>query len=131
MKTIYNYQIPRQSATLLATIQTPVQSHVHSTLSSPPLLSFQSQEQEPLQVSSPRYPPPEWYNSRDLNISSQIYSMPRQLNLTYQRETKQANTEKKGIFYNFWGSNNMSIVFASQISCKIQDLKRILWKRNS
>ena len=45
-----------QSSIPLATIQVPVQFHVHDTLLSSSLGSFQSQEQTPLQVSSPRYP---------------------------------------------------------------------------
>ena len=42
-----------QIATPLVSIQALVQSHVHKTLSSLPLDSFQLQEQTLLQVSSP------------------------------------------------------------------------------
>ena len=51
-----------QSATPLVNIQEPVQLHMHSTLSSPYLCSFQSQQQTLLQVSSPRYSSLGWYN---------------------------------------------------------------------
>ena len=68
-KTIYNYQMQAQSATLLVTIQAPVQSRMHNTMSLPPLCSFQSQEQISQQVSSPRHPLPEWYNNSNFNTS--------------------------------------------------------------
>ena len=69
-KPIYNYQMQAQNVIPLVTIQAPVQTHVHNTLSLPPLRSFQSQEQAPLQVSFQRYPPPGWYDNSVFNASS-------------------------------------------------------------